>query len=84
MIRLFLGELGTGTDDLSAGGIYHPYQLAGCLSATWLDQLTSDLEGFARLGLDPFSIDVAFLLEERGIFELESVSSAATLKCVGL
>ena len=84
IIRLFLGELGTGTDDLSAGGIYHSCQSAACLSATRLDQLTSDLEGFARLGLDPFSIDVAFLLEERGVFELESVSSAATLKCIGL
>lgn len=34
---------------------------------------TIDLKGLARFGLDPFAVDVAhILLEERGIFELDS------------
>lgn len=34
-----------------------------------------DLEGLARLGLDPLAVDVAdVLLEEGGVFELSFVS----------
>ena len=32
---------------------------------------TGDFKGLARLGLDPFAIDVAFLLEEGWVFKLE-------------
>ena len=37
----------------------------------WVRKLTMDLEGLPRLGFDPFSIDVNYvLLEERRIIQL--------------
>ena len=38
--------------------------------------LTSDLEGFTRFSLNPFSIDVAFALEKRWVIELSFMSLA--------
>lgn len=38
----------------------------------YLRRNTFHLKSFSRLRLYPFSIDVAFLLEERPVFELEA------------
>lgn len=45
----------------------------------WVSKLTMDLEGLPRLGFDPFSIDISYvLLEERRIVQLAAKSANAT------